>query len=51
MMIYQKFPQKCDFHKKNMKYWFSEDKWYIFKGKNIEKNANLSKVPPKMRFP
>ena len=47
MMNYQKFPQKCDFHKKNMKYWFSEDKWYIFKGKNIGKKCKFIKSSPK----
>ena len=47
MTNYQKFPQNCDFHKKNMKYWFSEDKWYIFKGKNIGKKCKFIKSSPK----
>ena len=46
MMNYQMFLQKCDFHKKNMKYWFLEDKWYIFKGKNIEKKCKFIKSSP-----
>ena len=47
MMNYQKFPRKCNFHKKNTKYRFSGDKWYIFKGKNIEKKCKFIKSSPK----
>ena len=46
MMNYKKFLQKCDFHKKNMKYRFSGDKWYIFKSKNIEKKCKITKSSP-----
>ena len=46
-MNYQKFPRNSKFHKKNTKYRFSGDKWYIFKGKNIGKKCKVIKSSPK----
>ena len=47
MQSYQKFPRNSKFHKKNTKYRFSGDKWYIFKGKNIGKKCKVIKSSPK----